>query len=306
MHKAAVPLTALGLVIAVWIALSLPRSLPQANATSDHAATGDPGEIPGFRADAWQLPDDDLLGFVEIPAGRFLMGSDVVIDPMAFDIERWSSANAQGTLELPTFYIGRFEVTVAQIHAFVEATGYPLDEQVLSGKPRHPAAFISWPDAIAYSRWLDETLRNSPTTPVSLSTLLEAGWRVTLPTEAEWEKGARGADGRIYPWGSEPRRDRASYEQRGTTPVGSHECPECPFGLYDMAGNVWEWTRSPYQPYPYDPTDDTEGLENEALWVMRGGSFADPERFVRAANRGGADPGARRAFIGFRIAISPS
>ena len=161
-------------------------------------------------------------------------------------------------------------------------------------------------DAIAYFRWLDETLRNSPTTPVSLSTLLEAGWRVTLPTEAEWEKGARGADGRIYPWGSEPRHDRASYEQRGTAPVGSHECPECPFGLYDMAGNVWEWTRSPYQPYPYDPTDDTEGLENEALWVMRGGSFADPERFVRAANRGGADPGARRAFIGFRIAISPS
>ena len=62
-----------------------------------------------------------------------------------------------------------------------------------------------------------------------------------------------------------------------------------------MSGNVWEWTRSPYQPYPFDPADDRKNLEADALWVMRGGSFADAERNVRAAIRGGADPGARRA-----------
>ena len=234
------------------------------------------------------------------------MGSDAVIDPMAFDIERWSSTNAQAVLELPTYYIGRFEVTVAQMRSFVQATGYPIDGQALGGAPGHPATFISWPDALAYSRWLDEILRTSPDTPEVLSTLLEGGGQVTLPTEAEWEKAARGSDGRIYPWGSEPRPDRATYQARGTTAVGSHQCPECPFGLSDMAGNVWEWTRSPYQPYPYDPIDDFEDLENESLWVMRGGSFTDPAHFVRGANRGGADPGARRAFIGFRIAISPS
>ena len=234
------------------------------------------------------------------------MGSDAVIDPMAFDIERWSSTNAQAVLELPTYYIGRFEVTVAQMRSFVQATGYPIDGQALGGAPGHPATFISWPDALAYSRWLDEILRTSPDTPEVLSTLLEDGGQVTLPTEAEWEKAARGSDGRIYPWGSEPRPDRATYQARGTTAVGSHQCPECPFGLSDMAGNVWEWTRSPYQPYPYDPIDDFEDLENESLWVMRGGSFTDPAHFVRGANRGGADPGARRAFIGFRIAISPS
>ena len=305
-RKATVPLAALGLVTAVWIALSNAGSLPQSPLISDDTVNGNPEEVPGFLAEAWQLPDDPLLGFVEIAAGSFLMGSDAVIDPMAFDIERWSSTNAQAVLELPTYYIGRFEVTVAQMRSFVQATGYPIDGQALGGAPGHPATFISWPDALAYSRWLDDVLRTSPDTPEVLSTLLEGGGQVTLPTEAEWEKAARGSDGRIYPWGSEPRPDRATYQARGTTAVGSHQCPECPFGLSDMAGNVWEWTRSPYQPYPYDPTDDFEDLENESLWVMRGGSFTDPAHFVRGANRGGADPGARRAFIGFRIAISPS
>ena len=305
-RKATVPLAALGLVTAVWIALSNAGSLPQSPLISDDTVNGNPEEVPGFLAEAWQLPDDPLLGFVEIAAGSFLMGSDAVIDPMAFDIERWSSTNAQAVLELPTYYIGRFEVTVAQMRSFVQATGYPIDGQALGGAPGHPATFISWPDALAYSRWLDEILRTSPDTPEVLSTLLESGGQVTLPTEAEWEKAARGSDGRIYPWGSEPRPDRATYQARGTTAVGSHQCPECPFVLSDMAGNVWEWTRSPYQPYPYDPIDDFEDLENESLWVMRGGSFTDPAHFVRGANRGGADPGARRAFIGFRIAISPS
>ena len=305
-RKATVPLAALGLVTAVWIALSNAGSLPQSPLISDDTVNGNPEEVPGFLAEVWQLPDDPLLGFVEIAAGSFLMGSDAVIDPMAFDIERWSSTNAQAVLELPTYYIGRFEVTVAQMRSFVQATGYPIDGQALGGAPGHPATFISWPDALAYSRWLDEILRTSPDTPEVLSTLLEGGGQVTLPTEAEWEKAARGSDGRIYPWGSEPRPDRATYQARGTTAVGSHQCPECPFGLSDMAGNVWEWTRSPYQPYPYNPIDDFEDLENESLWVMRGGSFTDPAHFVRGANRGGADPGARRAFIGFRIAISPS
>ena len=305
-RKATVPLAALGLVTAVWIALSNAGSLPQSPLISDDTVNGNPEEVPGFLAEVWQLPDDPLLGFVEIAAGSFLMGSDAVIDPMAFDIERWSSTNAQAVLELPTYYIGRFEVTVAQMRSFVQATGYPIDGQALGGAPGHPATFISWPDALAYSRWLDEILRTSPDTPEVLSTLLEGGGQVTLPTEAEWEKAARGSDGRIYPWGSEPRPDRATYQARGTTAVGSHQCPECPFGLSDMAGNVWEWTRSPYQPYPYDPIDDFEDLENESLWVMRGGSFTDTAHIVRGANRGGADPGARRAFIGFRIAISPS
>jgi formylglycine-generating enzyme required for sulfatase activity len=71
-----------------------------------------------------------------------------------------------------------------------------------------------------------------------------------------------------------------------------------------MSGNVWEWTRSPYLPYPFDPTLSRVDLAAEALFVMRGGSFTDPERNVRAASRGGADPGARRPFIGFRVVLA--
>jgi formylglycine-generating enzyme required for sulfatase activity len=96
---------------------------------------------------------------------------------------------------------------------------------------------------------------------------------------------------------------RANFNATSTAPVGSFACPECAHGLADMSGNVWEWTSSPYQPYPYDPADDRANLASDALWVIRGGHFGDPAPLVRTTARGGADPGARRPFIGFRLAI---
>lgn len=251
------------------------------------------------------LPADETFGFVEVPAGPFLMGSDPAVDRLAFDNERWSSTERQGTVDVPGFYIGRHEVTVAAYRAFVQATGYRADTLALGAPPIHPMTSVSWPDALAYCRWLETQLRASPRTPPAIRARLEDGWRVTLPTEAQWEKAARGSDGRIFPWGSEPRRDRANYGTAGPMPVGSVDCPECPFGLTDMSGNVWEWTRSPYQPYPFSTADDLNNLETDALWVMRGGSFSDPDTNVRAAIRGGGDPGVRRPFIGFRVTISP-
>jgi formylglycine-generating enzyme required for sulfatase activity len=279
---------------------------PEAAALEAPAPESDPTPIPGFRADAWYLPDDELLGFVEIPSGPFRMGSDAKVDPRAFDNERWSESGEPGTVDLPLFYTGRFEVTVAQFRAFVEATRFRADPKALGGSPGHPVAFVSWPDALAYCRWLEEALRTSPGTPSAVKRLLENGWRVSLPTEAQWEKAARGTDGRIFPWGNEPRRDRANFAGTGVMPVGRFTCPECAFPLSDTSGNVWELTRSPYRAYPFDPREDNLDLDADALWVMRGGSYGDSEQNIRAAIRGGVDPGARRPFIGFRIVLTPA
>ena len=266
-----------------------------------------PETLAGFRADAWFLPDDDLLGFVEIPAGPFAMGSDPAVDPRAYENERWSTAQAHGSVELPAFAIGRYEVTVAQFRAFAAASGDSFAPETLRGAPDQPVASVSWPDALAYCRWLETTLRNWSGTPARMREWLAAGRRITLPSEAEWEKAARGADGRVYPWGDVPRRDRANFGGTdGPTPADSFDCPECPFGLSDMSGNVWEFTRSPYQPYPYNESDNVADLAADALFVMRGGSFMDPPPNVRATVRGGADPGVRRPFIGFRVVVTPS
>ena len=233
------------------------------------------------------------------------MGAGKATDPLAFDNEKWSPAAGEGTVDLPAFFIARQEVTVAEFSRFAQAGKWSVDPRALSGPSDHPVAFVSWPDAIAYCRWLEADFKSASSTPPRLAEALRDGWHVTLPTEAQWEKAARGTDRRRFPWGHEPRRDRANFASAGTVPAGRLACPECAFGLSDMAGNVWEWTRSPNQGYPYDPSDDRVGLEQDALWVMRGGGFADGPQLIRTTTRGAAEPGARRPFIGFRVAISP-
>jgi formylglycine-generating enzyme required for sulfatase activity len=288
---------------AVW--LTLQRSRPRVQ-TSTIPASLVRVYLANFRGDAWQLPDEPLLGFVEIPGGSFLMGSDPTVDPMAYANERWSLQRKQGTVEAATYYIGRYEVTVAQLAAFAAANAYPLDAAALQGPPDHPATHVSWTDALAYARWLQDVLQQWPGTPAQLQQLLRAGWRITLPSEAEWEKAARGLDGRIYPWGNSPDTSQANFAAGGTRAVGSFMCATCAFGLADMSGNVWEMTRSPFQPYPYEASDRPVNPAAPALFVMRGGSFSDAANNVRAATRGGIDPGARRAFIGFRLVLTPA
>ena len=288
------------LAVAAWMVRESGRLTP----TAPGAAAEPAPELAGFRRDVWFLPDDAMLGFVEIPASPFLMGSDPAVDRLAFENERWSTDQVQALVDLPTFYIGRFEVTVAQFQAFASATGAGLGARGSGGPPDHPISGITWPDALAYTRWLDGALRESAETPAPLRALLDDGWRIALPAEAEWEKAARGEEGRIFPWGNEATPGRANYSTEAPVPVGSIECPDCAYGLADMSGNVWEWTRSPYRPYPYEPGVDATDLATDALWVIRGGSYADAAQNVRAAIRGGGDPGVRRPFIGFRLAIS--
>jgi formylglycine-generating enzyme required for sulfatase activity len=256
-----------------------------------------------FRADAWYLPDEPMLGFVEIPAGSFLMGSDPAIDRAAYENERWSTTQHQERMELPTYYIGRYEVTVAQFGAFVKATDRIVDSQTLRGPGNHPVTHVTWPDALAYATWLEDQLKQFKQAPAELTALLNDGWHVSLPNEAQWEKAARDSEGRIFPWGNEPNPERANFGRSGIVPVGSFTCAECAYGLADLSGNVWELTRSPFQAYPYT-NDSPRDPHGDALFVMRGGAFNDAANNVRAAIRGGIDPGARRPFVGFRLVLS--
>ncbi len=261
-------------------------------------------EIAGFRANAWNLPDDELLGFVRITGGPFIMGSNPAVDRLAYENERWSNLRRQGSVDLPDYYIGKFEVTVAQFKAFVADSDLQVDAIALDVAGNLPVSNITWPQALAYARWLEQQLRQSEQTPAELMQMFNDGAHITLPSEAEWEKAARGTDGRIFPWGSQARTDRANFNGDAVAPVGTLACIECAYGLSDMSGNLWELTRSPLQDYPYDPEDDAENLSDDALWVMRGGSYADVINNVRTAVRGGVDPGVRSNTIGFRLVIS--
>ena len=260
--------------------------------------------LDGFRADAWFLADDDLLGFVEIPAGQFIMGSNPALDRMAYENERWSSQRRQGSVQLPTFLISRFETTVAQFDAFVQATQFQVDPTTVSGSPDQPVTNVTWPEALAYAGWLEQQLRESELTPARIQQMLNSGARVILPSEAEWEKAARGTDGRVFPWGTQASTQFANFDSNAVRAVGAVACTECAHGLADMSGNVWELTRSPFQDYPYDSTDDRSNLSADALWVMRGGSYSDAINNIRTAVRGGVDPGVRNDSIGFRLVIS--
>ena len=265
---------------------------------------------PRFRADAWYLPDEPLLGFVEIPEESFRMGE----------------GDEQHELSLSTYYIARYPVTVAQFRAFVEDSGYePRDSDSLRGVDNHPVVRVSWHEALAYCDWLTQKLREWEGMPEPLATLLrEEDWAVTLPSEAEWEKAAAAepllgsssqrsellAHKRRYPWGDEPDPNRANYDDTGigtTSAVGCFPGGASPYGVEDLSGNVWEWTRSLYQDYPYDPADGRENLEagDDVFRVVRGGSFYLTAVYVRCAARIGWDPNFRFGVDGFRVVVAP-
>jgi formylglycine-generating enzyme required for sulfatase activity/energy-coupling factor transporter ATP-binding protein EcfA2 len=280
-------------------------------------ALGQIGDPRFHDESGFYLPNDDLLGFVKIPAGPFRMGSDPQKDPVAEEHEQ-----PQHTLELDTFYIARYPVTVAQFRLFVAQSGHKsADERSLAGIANHPARFINWFDAIAYCRWLTEKLHEWPKTPAALS--LSEGWSVTLPSEAEWEKAARGTDARLYPWGDDFDSDRANFKDTGlktTSAVGCFPGGTSAFGLLDMSGNVLEWTRTIWGEWdmqasnfrttfrcPYSAADGREDLGKGNDWfrVLRGSSFSDVPALLRCSARGRLNP--LNFFddcLGFRGAVS--
>ena len=225
-----------------------------------------------------------------VPPGGFLMGSDKSKHSGAGENEL-----PQHSLYLPGFWIGRYPVTVAQWRDFVLGWEYDAaDRRSYLGADDHPAMIISWSDAMAYC----DRLR------------MRSGLPVTLPSEAEWEKTARGTDGRIYPWGNNFDKNKCNSHEseiNGTTQIGQYSpVGDSPYGCADMAGNIWEWTRSRYSHYPYDPDDGREELSYGGSRILRGGSFGNFSSDVSTTVRYGFDYSNREIYAGFRVVISPS
>jgi formylglycine-generating enzyme required for sulfatase activity len=229
---------------------------------------------------------------VLIPAGEFLMGSDPEKDKDASDDEY-----PQHRLYLPDYSIAKTPVTNAQYLAFTQATyrdvpAHWKGKKPLQGREDHPVVNVNRRDAVAYCTWLAGV----------------TGKAYRLPSEAEWEKAARGTDGRIYPWGNEWDAKRCNTREGGkgdTTPVGAYAQGASPYGVLDMAGNVWEWCHSLSRPYPYNAADGREDSEDEDVRVLRGGSFVYIAGTVRCAARYLDGPDFRVGFYGFRIVLAP-
>jgi formylglycine-generating enzyme required for sulfatase activity len=278
----------------------------------DRAAAGDVlaaiGD-PRFRGCAeWCLPADDMLGFVQVPAGPFLMGSDKSRDGQARDYE-----TPQHRVDVLGFLMARFLVTVEQFRSFIQATGTKLEDEAGLREPgTRPMTTVSLNEALAYSAWLDQVLRARPSLPPKLKKALAHG-KVTLPSEAEWEKAARGTGGQNYPWGDEWNPERANMRDTGvgsTSAVGCFRLGRSLSGCEDMSGNVWQWTLSLWQKYPY-PVDAKARVKREALGgndfrVVRGASFILNQRNARSAYRSYSLPDGRLNDLGFRVVVSPS
>jgi formylglycine-generating enzyme required for sulfatase activity len=187
-----------------------------------------------------------------VPAGEFIMGGKESYE-----------GRRQDRIFLPDFYMSLYCVTNAQFARFVAESGYQAQgswQQYAKGKDDHPVVAVTWFDAVAYCDW--------------------AGLR--LPTEAEWEKAARGTDGRVYPWGDTWDVKRCqNYNNRGgysdTCPVDGYPESCSVYGMYQMAGNVWEWCNSLYRDYPYKADDGREergkNVAGDRARVLRGGSW---------------------------------
>jgi formylglycine-generating enzyme required for sulfatase activity len=228
----------------------------------------------------------DGMVLVEIPAGEFTMGKDEIIGP---------DDSPRHQVYLDTFWIDQTDVTNAMFAKCVQAGKCTFNirhapTEIHYGNPEyadHPVVYVTWYQAVEYCQW--------------------AGRR--LPTEAEWEKAARGTDGRSFPWGKKPADPTlANYNENlnDTTPVGSYPLGASPYGLLDMAGNVRQWVADWFDAlfYRNSPLQNPLGPGLGEKRVLRGGSFKDPANGVRVTVRFAHVPGSAGMNRGFRC-VSP-
>ena len=260
-----------------------------------------------FKPEYYYLEDDPMLGFIEIPEGEFLMGSDPDKDEELYDEEK-----PQHKLKLSRYYIARYPVTVSQYRKYLEisnkeiSSGWKKDNQY----GNHPVVRVNWFKAVEYCEWLTYQLKKNLEIPEEIGKLLqESDWEIRLPSEAEWEKAARGDDGRIYPWGVKFEEDRlncSNLQLRTTSSVGCFGKGASPYKVLEMSGNVWEWTLSLANDYPYKLNGGRKDITNRnAARVARGGAWFIDARNGRAAFRIRYDPGSRLDGQGFRLCLAP-
>jgi formylglycine-generating enzyme required for sulfatase activity len=238
--------------------------------------------------------DPKVPDMVFIPAGEFIMGS--------VDEEVNADEKPAHKVFVNAFYIDRHEVTNSQYQKFIRATGHPAPfvdrpwaapydwngTEYPAGKGNHPVVLVNWDDAAAFAHWIGKR----------------------LPTEAEWEKAARGGlVSKKYPFGDQIEMSHANFDKgflRENTlqPVASFQPGG--YGLYDMAGNVWEWCQDWYDEkyYKASPGNNPGGAAAGVYRVMRGGSWANDKEFLRCAQRGKNVPDGKSHIVGFRCALS--
>jgi toxoflavin biosynthesis protein ToxD len=245
-----------------------------------------------------------LPEMVMVPQGEFTIGTSGAQVLALLQKEDWAKEwqdkglfqveQPQHKVTLPAFQIAIAPVTTAEYQIFVWETGQKVPKgwdgfRFPEEKGDHPVVNVSLEDAKAYCAWMSKTLGES----------------FRLPTEAEWEKAARGTDGRMYPWGEEfdPWRcNTLESAKNGTVPIRSYSpAGDSPMGCADMAGNVFEWTSSLLAPYPYSPQAAQEKSDSNTRYVVRGGAWYYSHKLARCPAREGVIATYISPALGFRV-----
>jgi formylglycine-generating enzyme required for sulfatase activity len=238
----------------------------------------------------WEADFGDGIIMVYIPPGKFIMGT-------TDDKEAQLDEKPAHEVYLEGYWLGKYEVTFEQYDKYCDETQKEKPDQGIWERGKFPVISITWHDAVGYCKWLST----------------ETGFHFKLPTEAQWAKAARGPKGQRFPWGEQPPNDELANlrkikagELGGPVPVGSYPRGVSPYGLLDMAGNVWEWCQDWHDYYKDNlpkPGQYREDLKGVKYRTLRSGCWFDEPIYLRSTNRYGLNPNYQGYVVGMRLCM---